>query len=78
MINVMLSAGDLCGLMNGRFTHEACEAICQFMEDNDQPGPFRIGDIAISFCEVPASYESDYTEDEIIARLENGNILVLE
>lgn len=79
MINVALTAGDLCRLMNGRFTYEACEAICDLVESCGEAEPFRIGDLAISFSELPAEYASDYDADEqIIIFLDNGNILVAE
>lgn len=78
MINVRISASTLCDLLAPRFTYEACEKICEYLEDCGVEQPLLLGDIVISFSEVPADYIDDYEEENIIATLRNGNILVSE
>lgn len=78
MINVRISASTLCDLLAPHFTYEACEKICEYLEECGFEKPLLLGDIAISFSEVPADYIDDYDDDNIIATLPNGNILVSE
>lgn len=79
IINIKVTAGFLCDLCNGKLTYEACEAIVDYLADccgeNDS---FYLADILLSFAELPADYKSEYSEDEIIAELRNGNIVVAQ
>lgn len=75
-MKITITAIMLCDLLGGKFTLEACEALCDYFEDiatNDFAPA--IGDIACSYSETPADdVDDDY--DYIIARLNNGNVLV--
>lgn len=79
IINIKVTASFLFDLCEGKLTYEACEAIVDYLADccgaNES---FYLADILISFAEVPANYRSDYPEDEIIAELRNGNIVVAQ
>ena len=63
--------GDLLG---GKFTYEACEALCAHYEEYAPDSAPYIGDIACSYSEVPAHYLED--DDRVIAMLDNGNALI--
>lgn len=76
MINIKITAMMLCDLCGGKFTLEACEAICDFFEECGCAEPCSIGDICISFSEVPADWTDEYNEDNTIAVLDNGNVLI--
>lgn len=76
-MKITITAHMLCDLCGGKFTLEACEALCDWFEDvttNDFAPA--IGDIACSYSEMPASYMDEEDEENIIARLDNGNVLV--
>lgn len=77
-INIKVTSSMLCDLCGGRFTYEACEAICNYLEDCDCDEPMMIGDICISFSEIPADWTDEYDEDTLVATLDNGNVLVLQ
>lgn len=76
-MKITITAIMLCDLLGGKFTLEACEALCDYFEDiatNDFAPA--IGDIACSYSEMPADWVEDEDEANIIARLNNGNVLV--
>ena len=76
-MKITITAIMLCDLLGGKFTYEACEALCDWFEDvADSSFAPAIGDIACSFSEMPADYMDEEDEENIIARLENGNVLV--
>lgn len=77
---IQITASTLCDLCAPHFTYEAAEAICDYFDEcgvgiNSVPS---IGDICISFSEIPADWHDEYDEDAIIAELDNGNILVAQ
>lgn len=74
-INVVLSSSTVCDLLCGRFTYEACDAICEYLSDCSD-GPWHIGDIAISFAEVLREDLEEGEEESIIAELSNGNVII--
>lgn len=76
-MKITITAIMLCDLLGGKFTLEACEALCDYFEDvatNDFAPA--IGDIACSYSEMPADYMDEEDEENIIVRLNNGNVLV--
>lgn len=78
-MKITVTATMLCDLCGGKFTEEAMEAICDFYTDCAPDIAPSVGDICISFCEISAEdYTADYGEDEdnLIARLDNGNVVV--
>lgn len=76
-INVKVDASLLADLLKPNFTYEACEELIDFLNGFcGEDESWHLGDLAISFSEVPADYASDYKEDCIIAWLKNGNIIV--
>lgn len=75
-INIKVTATTLAELLPN-FTYEACEALIDYFYDcGAENESFYLGDLAISFSEVPAGCEDEYEEERIIATLNNGNILV--
>lgn len=75
-INLKVTSSMLCDLCGGRFTYEACEAICNYFDECGCDEPMMIGDICISFSEIPASWVDEYNEENLIAPLANGNVLI--
>ena len=76
-MKITITAIMLCDLLGGKFTLEACEALCDYFEDiatNDFAPA--IGDIACSYSEIPADWVEDEDEENIIAWLNNGNVLI--
>lgn len=76
-MKITITAIMLCDLLGGKFTLEACEALCDWFEDvatNDFAPA--IGDIACSYSEMPADWVEDEDEENIIAWLNNGNVLI--
>lgn len=76
-MKITITAIMLCDLLGGKFTLEACEALCDYFEDiatNDFAPA--IGDIACSYSEMPADWVEDDDEVNVIALLNNGNVLV--
>ena len=74
-MKITITAIMLCDLLGGKFTLEACEALCNYFEDiatNDSAPA--IGDIACSYSEIRADWVED--DDDVIARLDNGNVLI--
>ena len=72
-MKITITAMMLCDLLGGKFTLEACEKICDLYEESECAP--HIGDIMVTFGELPAA---DMDEDEgynIISHLENGNVL---
>lgn len=77
MINIKVNASLLCDLLAPKFTYDACEAICEYLEEFESES-FYLGDIAISFCEIDADEIEDYEEDSVIAVLKNGNAVIAQ
>ena len=76
-MKITITAIMLCDLLGGKFTLEACEALCDWFEDMaDNSFAPAIGDIACSYSEMPADWVDEEDEENIIARLDNGNVLV--
>lgn len=76
-MKITITAMMLCDLLGGKFTLEACEALCDWFEDvaDDSFAP-SIGDIACSYSEISAEDADEEDEENIIARLDNGNVVV--
>lgn len=74
-MTISITANTLCDLCKGHFTYEGAEALCNFCEEMSVNG-VTIGDLIITFAEVPADWEQEIDEESIIARLQNGNILI--
>ena len=76
-MKITITAIMLCDLLGGKFTLEACEALCDWFEDvADNSFAPAIGDIACSYSEIPADYMDEEDEKSVIARLDNGNVLI--
>lgn len=76
-MKITITAIMLCDLLGGKFTLEACEALCNWFEDvADNSFAPAIGDIACSYSEIPADYMDEEDEKSVIARLDNGNVLI--
>lgn len=78
MINIRITAETLTTLLAPRFTITACERICELLEEAGEAESWLLGDIAISFTEMPREWVDELDEDTAWWDLENGNILVAE
>ena len=76
-MKIMITPMMLCDMLGGRYTLEACEAICEYYElwDDGEDTPY-IGDIAISFAELDAEDIDEDDENRIVKRLSKGRVLV--
>lgn len=76
-MKITITAIMLCDLLSGKFTLEACEALCDWFEETaDNSFAPAIGDIACSYSEIRAEDADEGDEENIIARLSNGNVLI--
>ena len=76
-MKITITAMMLCDLCDGKFTLEACEALCDWFEETaDRDFAPHIGDICVSYTEVNADAIEEDDEDRIIARLDNGNVVL--
>lgn len=76
-MKITITAHILCELCGGKFTLEACEALCDWFEEvTDRDFAPAIGDICVSYSEVNANAIDEDDEDKIIAHLDNGNVLL--
>lgn len=76
-MKITITAIMLCDLLGGKFTLEACEALCDWFEETaDRSFAPSIGDIACSYSEISAEDVDEDDEKNIIAKLDNGNVLI--
>ena len=73
-MKITITAMMLCDLCGGKFTLEACEALCNYFEEHAPDAAPHIGDIACSYSEVSADWVED--DDRVITMLDNGNALI--
>lgn len=76
-MKITITAMMLCDLLGGKFTLEACEALCDWFDQTagNDFAPY-IGDIACSYSEIEERWVEEDDEARIIARLGNGNVLI--
>lgn len=76
-MKITITAGLLCELCGGKFTFEACEALCDYFDEmfGDSFAP-ALGDIFVSYSEIGAEDIDEDDEEKIIIRLDNGNVLL--
>lgn len=72
MFTIKMTAATLSQFLP-RFSMEALEALADYLEEAAPNEAFYIGDLDINFAEIPAGFADD---EEIIAELENGNVLI--
>lgn len=76
-MKITITSMMLCELCGGKFTLEACEALCDWFEQTAgcdfAPA---IGDIYVSYSEISADAIDEDDEERIIAHLDNGNVLL--
>lgn len=77
-INVKVTPEMLCDMCGGRFTYDACEAICNYFEQCGNDEAVAIGDICISFSEIPSDWNDEYNDENLVALLDNGNALIIQ
>lgn len=76
-MKITITPEMLCELTGGKFTHEACEALCDFFEETaDRDFAPAIGDICVSYTEIDADWLEEDDEERVIARLDNGNVVL--
>ena len=76
-MKITITSMMLCDLCGGKFTHEACEALCDWFEQTaDRDFAPAIGDICVSYSELRAEDVDEDDEEKIIAHLDNGNVLL--
>lgn len=74
-MTIFITATMLCDLCGDHFTSEGAEALYNHCEEMKWNG-MSIGDLLVSFAEIPADWEDEIEDETIIARLQNGNILI--
>lgn len=78
-MKITITAHMLCDLCGGKFTLEACEALCSWFDEiADRDFAPAIGDICVSYSELSADWLEEDDEEKIIARLNNGNVLIAQ
>lgn len=78
-MKITITAMMLCDLCGGKFTLEACEALCDWFDEiADRDFAPTVGDICISYNELDASWVEEGDEERIVARLNNGNVLIAQ
>lgn len=76
-MKITITSMMLCELCGGKFTLEACEALCDWFEGvGDRDFAPAIGDICVSYSEVDVDAIDEDDEERIIAYLDNGNVLL--
>lgn len=76
-MKITITSMMLCELCGGKFTYEACKALCnQFEETADRNFAPTIGDICVSYSEIGADAIDEDNEEKVIAYLNNGNVLL--
>lgn len=76
-MKITVTAMMLCDLCGGKFTLEACEALCNWFNETEDPNfAPHIGDICVCYTEVNADAIEEDDEDRIITRLDNGNVVL--
>lgn len=76
-MKITITSAMLCELCCGKFTYEACEALCDWFEQTaDRDFAPAIGDICISYSELRAEDIDEDNKEKIIAHLNNGNVLI--
>ena len=76
-MKITITAHMLCELCGGKFTLEACEALCNWFEEiDDRDFAPAIGDICVSYSEIQADAIDEDDEEKIITHLDNGNVLL--
>lgn len=71
-MTITITAPMLRALTGRKFSLAACEAICELYESCG--GAPAIGDIMCCYCELPAAGVEE--DDQIVATLSNGNVLI--
>ena len=79
-MKISITSMTLASLLSDSFSYEACEAIEQILEEEEEDcGRFykapTLGDIVIRFCEIDAD-NVDKDDEYIIADLPNGKVLI--
>lgn len=76
-MKITITAMMLCDLCGGKFTLEACEALCDWFNETEDPNfAPHIGDICVGYTEIGADDIEEDDEERVIARLANGNALM--
>lgn len=79
-MKISITPMTLASLLSDSFSYEACEEIERILEEEEENcGRFykapTLGDIVIRFCEIDES-RAEEEEDNILAYLPNGNVLI--
>ena len=75
-MKVIINAATLHMLCAPHFTFEACEAIESYINECCPNIVLTVGDIYSAFSEIPAKDTYDFSNEEILAELDNGNIVI--
>lgn len=79
-MKISITSMTLASLLSDYFSYEACEEIERILEEEEETCPESyeaptLGDIVIRFCEIDES-SAEEDEDDILAHLSNGKILI--
>ena len=80
-MKISITSMTLASLLSDSFSYEACEEIERILEEEEEeacPEFYKaptLGDIIIRFCEIDAD-DVDEDDDDILAHLSNGKVLI--
>ena len=79
-MKISITSMTLASLLSDYFSYEACEEIERILEEEEETCPEfyeapTLGDIVIRFCQIDES-SAEEDEDDILAHLSNGKILI--
>ena len=79
-MKISITSMTLASLLSDSFSYEACEAIEQVLEEEEETYPEfyeapTLGDIIIRFCEIDET-SAEEEDDNILAHLSNGKVLI--
>ena len=79
-MKISITSMTLASLLSDSFSYEACEAIEQILEEEEEACPEfyeapTLGDIVIRFCEIDEN-SAEEEDDNILAHLSNGKVLI--
>lgn len=79
-MKISVTSMTLTSLLSDSFSYEACEEIERILEEEEEACPElykapTLGDIIIRFCEIDED-NIDEDDDNILARLPNGKVLI--
>lgn len=79
MLNVRLTTSDVADFLKDSFSYEAVEKLVDWLNEVEgEEKVYYLGDLRACFSEIaPEDYYPEDDEDNVIAELSNGNLLIV-